>query len=601
MKFRTLKNWPVGGDLSALLFFAQRMEELLFDYSLDTFKPAALNAAALCSEAMLVLTDIELNILDEAHLPHILDELEWSIQSDPVAKSLMEADLGRYIPRHKDTPLPEKKLKLEVLSGVLNLHRYMNRCIELLQEAISAKSKHEIDALARTLCTTLINLGQSKCFLYKAVLDYFYYDDGQFDDCITGFQGFIKRIFPFTHHFNIYFIVTDLINTINEENSHFKVERVDALPEDLVAFAKENNFNPHANEVIIRIEEIQSFDIYSAREEAEKKLSEVRDFFILFHHKSQVVWRDEALVVQLCCEEVPTIVSKPRSSMEKGGDLKPAVASKRMNRMLKSLNLANDGSFERFSRVVELHGIGVTNNIPENQLLNLWVSLETITPSHVGKSKLSSVIANLKPILMLNYINRLIERTASDLINWDRPKALKMLKKAALSKDRNIRLNLLKLLAVDEHLEIRTELYKGLGDFHLLRYRLFRLSEMLSDPEKIKSLLQTHDKKISWQIRRIYRTRNLIVHSGQSPTFIHTLIENGHDYLDQVFGQIMLTSCGEHHLNSLDQVFELAKIRYERFERMLTETKKFDNENLIFLLGNVAFPTTEPPQWIFSA
>jgi len=363
------------------------------------------------------------------------------------------------------------------------------------------------------------------------------------------------------------------------------------VPENLVPFAAGKGFVANVNEVIVRVHGIQSFDIYSARAEGERQLNDVRDFFVLFYHKSQVTWRNEALVVQLCCEETPAIVDKPKSSMEKGFDLKPAVASKRMNWLLRNLNLSSRGSFERFDRVVELHGIGVANQIPENQLLNLWISIETITPSHVGQNKITGVITSLKPILMLNYVGRLIERVTADLVRWDRFRTARILKK--ISKDKDVRLNTLRLLSMKEHEPARKELYGMLGDFHLLRYRVFRLSEILCDPQKVQELLSEHEKKISWQIRRIYRTRNLIVHSGQSPVFIHALIENGHDYLDQILSQVMLASCGDYHMSSLDQVFEFAKIRYERFESKLASSTEFDNDNLIFLLGNAAFQPTK--------
>ena len=587
MKFRTFRTWKFNSDLSALLFFAQRMEELLFDYSLDTYKPPALNAVSLCDEALSLLTDIEAGVLEEASLSHALDELEWAIQSDAIAKSLMEADLDRYLPRHEDTPLATKKLRLEVLSGALNPYRYFDRCIASLEKAIISGHKEDIDTLSRTLCTTLVNLGQSKAFLYKTTLDYFFHEQLVIADCSDGFQGFAKRIYPYTHHFDIYFIVSNLIKSINEETNYFKIEPVDSLPENLTSYANSKEFVVHEHEVIIRVHNIQSFDLYSAREKAERRLSDVRDFFVLFYHKSQITWRDDALVVQLCCEETPAIVLKPKSSMEKGFDLEPAVASKRMNWLLKNINLSSGGSFERFDRVVELHGIGVANQIPENQLLNLWISIETITPSYVGQNKISGVITSLNPVLMLNYINRLVERLASDLVRWDRHRTAKILKK--ISKNKDVRLNTLRLLAMKEHESVRDELYGMLGDFHLLRYRVFRLSEILSDPKKVQELLSTHEKKISWQIRRMYRTRNLIVHSGQSPAFIHALIENGHDYLDQTLNQIMFASCGEHHMNSLDQVFEFAKIRYERFEKKLAGSSNFDNDNLKFLLGNAEF------------
>ncbi|MFZ2160675.1 MAG: hypothetical protein WAW02_00525 [Sideroxyarcus sp.] len=591
MKFRTFRTWNFSSDLSSLLFFAQRMEELLFDYSLDTHKSTALNTVSLCNEALSLYSDIEAGVLDEANLTHVLDELEWAIQSDTIAKSLMEADLQRYLPRHEDTPLATKKLRLEVLAGALNPYRYFERCAASLEQAIVTNQKEDIDSLSRTLCTTLINLGQSKIFLYRSTLDYFFHEQQTITDCTHGFQGFIKKIYPFTHHFDIYFIVSKLIKSINEETDHFKIEPVTSLPAKLIEFANTKGFVAREDEVIIRAHNIQSFDVFSAREDAERRLCDVRDFFVLFYHKSQVTWRDDALVVQLCCEETPAIASKPKSSMEKGFDLEPAVASKRMNWLLRTINLSTGGSFERFDRVVELHGIGVSNQIPENQLLNLWISIETITPSHVGQNKIAGVISSLSPVLMLNYINRLVERVASDLVRWDRYRTAKILKK--VSKDKNVRLNILRLLAMNKHAPLRDELYGMLGDFHLLRYRLFRLSRTLSDPNKIKDLLKTHEKKVSWQIRRIYRTRNLIVHSGQSPVFIHALIENGHDYLDQILTQIMLASCGDHHMSSLDQVFEFAKIRYERFEKDLNASTEFDNNNLTFLLGNAAFPPSK--------
>lgn len=585
MKFRSLKNWSAGADVSSLLFFAQRMEELLFDYSLDTYKPSALNASALCSEALLVLGDVEAKILDEGNLAHVLDELEWSIHGDRVAKSLLEADLSRYLPRAVETRAAEKRLNLEVLARILNPYRYFEKCVELLALAIKECKKKEIDSLARTLCTTLINMGQSKTFLYTNTVDFFYYEERSFSDPQVGFEEFIARVFPYVHHFDVYFLTSSLLNTIHEESEHFRVQKVDQLPEYLQAYANEKGFVPQQGQIIVRVRDIESFDVFSARMEAESRMCKIRDLFVLFSHKTQLTWQEEALVIQLCCEETPAVVKKNRSSMEKGFDLKPAIASKRMNWMLQNMNLSVDGSYERFDRVVELHGIGVTNNIPENQLLNLWISIETITPSPSG-NKISSVVANLKPTLMLNYVLRLIEQLAADFVHWDKYKTMKILKKTA---SQNIRVATLRLLALEEHVLLRKELYASLADFHLLRFRTFQLAETLSDPKKVRALLDLHERKVAWQVRRIYRTRNLVVHSGKAPNFIHTLIENGHNYLDQVLSQIMLSSCGDYRLGSLDQVFEFTKIRYERFERCLSGIDKFTAENIDFLLGNKAF------------
>lgn len=140
------------------------------------------------------------------------------------------------------------------------------------------------------------------------------------------------------------------------------------------------------------------------------------------------------------------------------------------------------------------------------------------------------------------------------------------------------------MLALKENEKVLDELYAALGDFHLLRYRAYQLSEVLNQPERIKELLEQHKKKVSWQIRRIYRTRNLIVHSGRTPKHIHSLIENGHDYLDQVLFEIIKMSTGEYRVRSFDQAFELAKLKYSVFNKKLREYDEFNNENIGFLL-----------------
>ena len=63
-----------------------------FDYSLDTYKPPALNAPYLCREAISLIGDIEEKRIDEANLKHVLEELQWSLASDPVAKALLDLE-----------------------------------------------------------------------------------------------------------------------------------------------------------------------------------------------------------------------------------------------------------------------------------------------------------------------------------------------------------------------------------------------------------------------------------------------------------------------------------------------------------------------------
>lgn len=136
MKLRSLYKWTLDPSLDGLVFFAQRLDELLFDYTLDSYKPTALNAPSLCTEALTVISAIAKDQTEAANLIPVLEELEWSIHSDVVAKSLMDVELDQYILSNPDTPLPEKRLRLEVLNRTLRSNRYIDRCKDKLTDAV---------------------------------------------------------------------------------------------------------------------------------------------------------------------------------------------------------------------------------------------------------------------------------------------------------------------------------------------------------------------------------------------------------------------------------------------------------------------------------
>ncbi len=84
MKFKITNDWHKKEELATLFFFAQRLDELFFDYTLDTYKPPALNSVFLCKEAIRLITDIENDLIDVANLNYVLDELLWSLKQKTI-------------------------------------------------------------------------------------------------------------------------------------------------------------------------------------------------------------------------------------------------------------------------------------------------------------------------------------------------------------------------------------------------------------------------------------------------------------------------------------------------------------------------------------
>ncbi|MEL1601698.1 hypothetical protein V2W64_19190, partial [Acinetobacter baumannii] len=78
---------------------------------------------------------------------------------------------------------------------------------------------------------------------------------------------------------------------------------------------------------------------------------------------------------------------------------------------------------------------------------------------------------------------------------------------------------------------------------------------------------------------------NKAVHSGRSLPYIDTLIENSHDYLDQTINAVVKYSGGYLNADTLEQVFEMAKLDYESFSKELKLISSFDENNILILLN----------------
>ncbi len=581
MKLKLYKEWQNKAEFENLLFFSQRLDELFFDYTLDTYKPAALNSTYLCKEAIALIEDIENNLIDQTNLEHVIQELEWSLSTDLVAKKMLNAPSEKFLLYGKDVKLTDTKIRLEVLEKILNPLRYFEICRAELKLEIKGGSKKNIQKLTELLASTLINKGISKQHLYDSTQEFFFYGDEI--GSIEELDKFFYQISPTIHGFEIYFITSKLINQVKDTIDNFDLNIIESLPEHLVEFANSSGLTPNENEVWVEIKNTEAFDRHSARKQAETRLELTRDLFLLFSHKNRIEWREEAIITQ-CCNEAPVLTKRPKNSMEKCFDLRTQDASKRLNMMIRNIGLTGS-AFSKFHRVVDLHAISTTNELPENQLLNIWIALETLVPSHVhGGGKVSKISNGLMPILLKNYIQRLIERLAGDLVRWNRSKISKIFRKIPDSKNKNLYQKTLELVALPENSNHLKSLYAELNSFPLLRFRLFEISEMLKKPENITKRIELHEKKVEWQIRRIYRTRNLIVHSGRSLAYIDTLIENAHDYLDQAINNVIQYSCGILDATTLEQTFDMAKIDYEIYIKKLKNITNIDNSNVEILI-----------------
>lgn len=331
MKLKLLKQWHHNPVLANLYFLAQRLDELFFDYTLDTYKPPALNSIFLCREAIKLIEDIESEIIDINNLVHVLDELSWSLTQDPIIKKILNAPAESFVLHGDAVKLSDTKVRLEVLERILNPLQYLELCEKQLIESVKLGEKKKIDSVLRCYASTLINMGVSKQHLYEQTQRFFFLGEEIKD--ITDIEKYFYLVSVTAHNYEIYFIVSDLIKQVDKSIPVFGLQVLDELPKNVQELANSQKLKPNQNEVWVEVQGIEAYDRHAARIKAEKRLDMVRDLFLLFSHKNRIAWRDQSVITQ-CCDETPMLIRKPKNSMEKCFDLRAGDASNRMNDMI---------------------------------------------------------------------------------------------------------------------------------------------------------------------------------------------------------------------------------------------------------------------------
>ncbi|KAA5845895.1 hypothetical protein F2A37_10520 [Pseudomonas chlororaphis] len=582
MRFRSLSKWDNKSESKGLIFVAQLIDELMFDYTLDSYKPSAMNTALLVKEAVDTIVAIDAGIVMKPNLAHILKELCENLQSDEVARGLMSVDDVGVIntlanPKSSDASVTTV---VKLLLRQIPLPAYKDKNEELLkEELLGGGQRSRLRKLTRSYITTLLNSGYTATYISKVSKKFFYYSP----DRISGNEA-IDDYFSFfsskaTEHFVVYKAPSYLVE-FSEAAKSLGMDILESLENCPITEEDIRRHNIHLgnNEVFIFLEKVRGKEPNFIKIKSDASVEAIQTLIGLYHHKESPKPINECLVKNattgLC-----TKIAKHMNPMHKCADAIPSVASKKLASFVKAFALDKE-SFKKFHRSAELHSLALASESIENQMINLWIALESLVPSKTDKdlAQIDHLTLSITPFLNLEYINKLLIRFFKDLLQWNRRFIREMYKKIDAQ---GISSKTAHLLALPEYQYLREELEVNFGDYHLLNDRYQYLVSLLSSPAAILNTLDNHQQRVAWQLRRIYRARNTIVHDGSTPSYTEVLIENTHDYLDSIMRWLMALASMDTTIISVAQGFKMVELNY------LSYRKKLSEKNLLFTKGNI--------------
>lgn len=583
MKFRSLENWTDAENSKGLILFAQMIDELLFAFTLDTYKPSAMNTSLLIQEALAIQKAIESGAIKRPNLGHIIDELCENLDRDPVAKSLLAIDLGGIKAIIKNPKSTDHSIKtcLELIGHQIPLNLYRKRNEELLIESIcGSQNPNEIRGLTRSYITTLLNDGFSERYIQDKARAFFHYSGNKIDGN-TAIREYLNIFSHDLEEYHAIYRAPDYLRLFDQSAKLLDIE-ITTSKEEFDPLLNHFNFQLGQNEVYLIIRS-SAKEPYSAKKLTDASLDQFHTLIGLYHHrKKALLTTSEALIIFPSTRDGKKL-STHFNPMHKCRDLKAGTAAKRLEVFVDKFSMER-ASFLRFNRSAELHALALGSDSTENQLINLWIALESLIPSKSDDelSQIEHISKSLMPFLNHGYIQKIITRLSKDLFLWNSRLSKKILRQVD---GLGVIEKTTRLLAIPKYTKLRTELIDKFDQFHLLRERFTYVELLLSSPEKLAKALDAHKKRVDWQIRRIYRARNLIVHEGVTPSYTETLIENAHDYLDCVFNSLMQLASKENVLNTIDQGFTMVSISYDSYYKQLNaKDLTFEEENISSLL-----------------
>ena len=195
----------------------------------------------------------------------------------------------------------------------------------------------------------------------------------------------------------------------------------------------------------------------------------------------------------------------------------------------------------RIANALECHALALSADNPKTAMINLWTALETITGSMGPKAIGLRVADRIAPIIAYRRVDKIATYLALSVL-------------ATVRRDRQgIDLNLLpasnnNFIAPDDILRAATGpenndtikyLFERCSASPLLLNRLFSVWKEFHDPRALAASIARSKTRVEWQIARIYRARNLLVHRGEQSPYTWRLLRNAHYYVSSAISRVL--------------------------------------------------------------
>jgi hypothetical protein len=581
MKFFTMNKSDENQINDGILYFSQRIDEMLKHSTYHIYKAPVLNTYLLVEEYLITADQVKKGIIDQSHLKFIFEEFLESFDNDIIIKE--------YISEEEKTALVNKLNgstefdRNKVMHYILHrLSKYDYWCKEyLLKIAPQEKEKRLIEQALRCYIPGLIDRGYSSDYIYYHNKTVFNQSD---KNDLELLEEFLNRFDFKKRKYSVYV-------ALHKNAQNFKEILIQKLGVDFdfdISEAKE--FKYSGKKYIVAKLEIEALDKRQAANIAYENLDIFYKFYRFMNDDRKKWFLNKCMVRYSDSDYAFVDLTVQRFNFPENED---AEKSSELSELMITALLTNAsrGSFNRIDKVISLHNTALENANLSNGFLNLWSILEVLFVSDKDRAKINEIERKAIPLLQKEYMIMLFKDLDGNLKD---NLSIEQYNDIINSIDGNDnKYKIAALITLDKYDALRKKIYIYLKNYPILRSRISQMSTLCKRRNTFLNDLERFTRRIIWHIIRLYRTRNSIIHSGDKPNNLKPLGEHLHSYVDVCIWQLMVSLTSEKHLYSIDNVLIDEIFQIEKIIKELSSKEKFKEDDAFLCCDAVRY--SKPP------
>ena len=572
MKFFTMNKSEENQINDGVLYFSQRIDEMLKHSTLHIYKAPLLNTFLLAREYLITAKNVSFKVINESHLQYVYEEFLESFNNDIILKNNLSLDFRNAIVQKLQSSNERDRTK--IMHYIMHkIGDYNSWCKEYLLSVVTQeKEKKKIEKALRCYIPGLIEGGYSAEYIYYHNKTTFN-QKGKYDTELLS--EFLNR---FDFKKRKYCVYVALHNSVCEIKDILKKRLKVIFDFDK---SEAQGYKYYAKKYILAKLEIEALDKQQAAETAYHYLDLFYSFY-RFMNDDGKKWYLNKCMVKLSDDDYAFVDFKIHKYNYP--QYKELNTSELSSLIITSLLTRARCSFEQIEKVVSLHNIALEDTDISNGFLNFWSILEVLFVRDNDCAKIKEIEKKLIPILQKEYLSSLFDDLNNNLKDNLSIEQYENILNSIDGEDNKRKIA--KLVIFDDYDEVRKELYIYLSSFPLLRSRVSQLNMLCKKKNILKAELDRFTRRVTRHLIRLYRTRNSIIHSGDITDNLIFLGEHLHSYIDACVWEILLKLTSDEQLCSIENVVTDEIFEIEKTTRILSSDEKFKDEDLFIFCSS---------------